>query len=116
MNSELAITDTTIESMPPQSVEAEQAVLGALLVNGEAVSRVVDVLEPTYFYRKAHQVIFAAMLDLFDQSEPIDIVTVCQYLKDKGHLENIGGRQYVTDLAMSVATTANVEYYARAVH
>lgn len=116
MTQEINSLDSSIERLPPQSVEAEQAVLGALLVNSEAISRVVDVVEPEYFYRKAHQLIYAAMLDLFDKNEPIDIVTVSQYLKDDGKLESIGGRQYITDLAMAVATTANVEYYAKVVH
>lgn len=110
------LQDTTLERIPPQATEAEQAVLGALLVNPESISKVVDVLEPDYFYRKSHQVIYAAVLDLFDKNEPIDIVTVSQHLKDQGKLENVGGRQYLTDLAMSVATTANVEYYAKAVN
>jgi len=116
MNADLNVSDGTIERLPPQSIEAEQAVLGALLVSGDAISRVIDVLEPDYFYRKSHQVIYAAMLDLFDENEPIDIVTVSQYLKDEGKLDLIGGRQYITDLAMAVATTANLEYYARVVH
>lgn len=107
--------DTSLERIPPQALEAEQAVLGALLVNPECISRVVDVLEPDYFYRKSHQVIYASVLDLFDKNEPIDIVTVSQCLKDQGKLDGVGGRQYLTDLAMSVATTANVEFYAKSV-
>src|SRR5215813_14576780 len=116
MQSELTLSDNSLDKLPPQSIEAEQAVLGALLVNGEAISRVADIVRHEYFYRKAHQVIYAAMLDLFEKGEPIDIVTISQYLKDAGTIENIGGRQYLTDLAMSVATTANVEYYAKVVH
>jgi replicative DNA helicase len=108
--------DIALERMPPQSVEAEQAVLGALLVNTDAISKVIDILKPEYFYRKSHQIIFASMLDLFDKSEPLDIVTVSQHVKDAGKLELVGGREYLADLAMSVATTANVEYYARSVH
>jgi replicative DNA helicase len=115
MSTELSLADTSLERLPPQALEAEQAALGALLVSGDGISRVVDVLVPDYFYRKAHQVIYAAMLDLFDRNEPIDIVTVSEYLKDEGKLENVGGRQYITDLSLSVATTANLEYYARAV-
>lgn len=115
MTAELSISDSTIERLPPQSVESEQAVLGALLVSGDGISRVVDILEPDYFYRKAHQVVYAAMLDLFDNNEPIDIVTVSQFLKDEGKLDNVGGRQYITDLALAVATTANLEYYAKLV-
>src|SRR5208283_2461957 len=80
------------------------------------ISKIIDVLKPEYFYRKSHQIIYAAMLDLFDRSDPLDIVTVSQYVKDQGKLELVGGREYLADLAMSVATTANVEYYARAVH
>ncbi len=115
MNAELSISESTLERLPPQSLEAEQAVLGALLVSGDGVSRIVDLLDPEYFYRKAHQVIFAAILDLYEANEPIDIVTVSQFLKDEGKLENIGGRQYITDLSLSVATTANLEYYAKLV-
>lgn len=89
--------------------------MGALLVSGDGVSRVVDLLQPEYFYRKAHQIVYAVMLDLYDKNEPIDIVTVSQSLKDQGKLELVGGRQYITDLSTSVATTANLEYYAKMV-
>jgi replicative DNA helicase len=115
MTIESAISDTSLDRLPPQSLDSEQAVLGALLVSGDGITRVVDVIEPEYFYRKAHQIIYAAMLDLFDNNEPIDIVTVSQYLKDAGNLEGVGGRQYITDLSLSIATTANLEYYARIV-
>ena len=92
MSSDTGTSDIQIERLPPQAVDAEQAVLGALLIAGDGIARVVDVLDPEYFYRKSHQVIFAAMLDLFDRNEPIDIVTVSQYLKDDGKLENVGGQ------------------------
>lgn len=115
MITDTSYQDSQIERLPPQSLEAEQAVLGALLVSGDGVSRVVDVLQPEYFYRKAHQLVYAAMLDLYDKNEPIDIVTVSQSLKDEGKLELVGGRQYITDLSTSVATTANLEYYAKLV-
>ena len=109
------ISDTTLERLPPQSVEAEQAVLGSILVNPETITRIVDVLHAEQFYRKAHQIIYAAIVDLFEKSEPVDIVTVSQHLKDQGKLDSIGGRQYLTDLNMSIATTANVEFYAKTV-
>jgi replicative DNA helicase len=115
INTESQISDASLERLPPQSLDAEQAVLGALLVSPDGMSRVVDLLDADSFYRKAHQVVYAAMLDLFDHNEPIDIVTISQYLKDDGKLENVGGRQYITDLALSVATTANLEYYAKVV-
>src|SRR5277367_1060502 len=115
INAEPSLSDSTLERMPPQSLDAEQAVLGALLVSGDGMARIVDLLQPEHFYRKAHQVIYAAMLDLFDKNEPIDIVTVSQYLKDEGKLETVGGRNYITDLSLSVATTANLEYYGKVV-
>jgi replicative DNA helicase len=104
-----------LERLPPQSLESEQAVIGALLVSGDGIIRIVDLLEPEYFYKNAHQILYAAMVDLFDNNEPIDIVTVSQYLKDKEKLEQVGGRPYITSLSLSVATTANLEYYARIV-
>ena len=115
MNSNQILTETNIERLPPQSIESEQAVLGSLLVSGDGITRIMDILEPEYFYRKAHQEIYACMVTLFDNNEPIDILTVSQYLKDAGNLDSVGGRQYVTDLSLSVATTANLEYYARIV-
>ena len=116
MNTESSSVDITSERIPPQSVDGEQSVLGALLVDTEAITRVTGLLKAESFYRKSHQIIFAAMLDLFDKGNPIDIVTVSQYLKDAGQLAQVGGREYLADLAMSVATTANVEYYAKVVY
>lgn len=116
METDTTYTDTALERIPPQSIEAEQAVLGSLLVNPESLSKVVDVIKPDFFYRKSHQIICAAIIDLFDKNEPIDIVTVAQFMKDQGKLDIVGGRPYLTDLAMSVATTANVEYYAKLVN
>jgi replicative DNA helicase len=113
MMQETSYSNEHIDRLPPQSLEAEQAVLGALLVSGDGVSRIVDVLEPGQFYRKAHQIIYEAMVELYSANEPIDIVTVSQALKDDGKLELVGGRQYITDLSTSVATTANLEYYAK---
>ena len=115
LNTDTTLNDSSLERLPPQSLDAEQAVLGALLVSPDGLSRIVDILDAEHFYRKAHQVIYAAMMDLFDHNEPIDIVTVSQYLKDEGKLENVGGRAYITDLALSIATTANLEYYAKVV-
>lgn len=116
MEHELHTSDGPVERLPPQSIEAEQAILGSVLVNPEVLTRVCDLLQPDQFYRKAHQVIFAAVLDLFEKGEPIDIVTVSQYLKDQGKLDSVGGRQYLTDLSLSIATTANAEYYGRTVN
>jgi len=115
MSSDFSTNEGSIERMPPQSIEAEQAVLGSLMISADGITRVVDSLQPEYFYRKSHQVIYAAMLDLYEKNEPIDIVTISQYLKDEDKLDHVGGRQYITDLALAVATTANLEYYAKTV-
>ncbi len=116
MTADLNLNEASLERLPPQSIEAEQAILGALLISPDTISRVVDALEPENFYRKAHQIICAAIVDLFEKNEPIDIVTVSQLLKDQGKLDSVGGRQYLTDLGLSIATTANAEYYAKTVN
>lgn len=115
MSVEMGMSESTLERIPPQSIEAEQAVLGSIMVSGDGIARIVDVLQPEYFYRKAHQVIYATMMDLYEKNEPIDIITVSQFLKDADSLDQVGGRQYITDLALAVATTANLEYYAKTV-
>jgi replicative DNA helicase len=115
MDSEENFNDTNLERIPPQSIDAEQAVLGSLLVNPESLSRVVDIIHAEHFYRKSHQLIFAAIIDIYEKNEPIDIITVSAFLKDQGKLELVGGRQYLSDLALSIATTANVEYYSKLV-
>ncbi len=99
--------------IPPQSLEAEQALLGAILIVPEAINKVVELVSPKCFYRQAHQLIFQAMIDLFNQSEPIDIITVSEALSDKGELEAAGGRDYVNALALSSSTAENIVYYAK---
>lgn len=99
--------------MPPQSIEAEEAVLGALLVNPNAITRVIETLKPRHFYKPSHKEIFEGIMDLFNKNEPIDIVTVSEHLRDKDKLEKAGGRSYINDLALAVVTTANIEYYAK---
>ena len=100
------------ERVPPQSLEAEQAVLGGVLVDVDALTRVVEIVKPTDFYRQAHHIIYEAVLALFEKSEPVDIITVSEWLKDQDLLDVVGGRSYVNDLALSIATTANIQYYA----
>jgi replicative DNA helicase len=98
--------------VPPQSLEAEQAVLGGILVDPEALGAVIEHVKPKDFYRQAHQKIFETALDLFEKGEPIDIITVSESLKDKGELDLAGGRSYINDLALSIVTTDNLGYYA----
>ncbi len=106
-------TDSLVLKMLPQSIEAEEAVLGAILVNPVSLGRIVEFLKPESFYKPSHKLIYEAMLELFRKNEPIDIVTVSEYLRNEEKLENSGGRAYINDLALNVVTTANIEFYAK---
>ena len=99
----------------PQSVEAEEAILGAILENPAALGRVVESLKPDSFYKPAHKIIYEAMLNMFRKNEPIDIVTISEYLRNREELEAAGGRAYINELAINVITTTNIEYYAKIV-
>lgn len=105
--------DMGMLKMMPQSVDAEEAVLGAILVNPMSLGRVVEFLKPESFYKPSHRVIYEAVLELFRKNEPIDIVTVSEHLRNKEELDVAGGRSYINDLALNVVTTANIEYYAK---
>ena len=101
--------------LPPQNIEAEQSVLGAILIDAEAMHRIVDILRPEYFYKEAHKHIYSGMIELVYKSEPIDLVTLSDRLHSKQVLENIGGASYLAELTGFVSTSANVEYYAKIV-
>ena len=103
--------DTTLM---PQDIAAEEAVLGAILVNPNSVmSKVVETLKPESFYKPAHRYVFDAMLQLYNQNQMIDIVSVSDVLSYSSKLEMVGGRAFVNDLAFKTVTTANVAYYAK---
>lgn len=99
--------------LPPQAVDLEEAVLGALMLEKDAVNSAIDILQPKSFYKEAHQKIFSAIQTLFQQSEPVDILTVTNELKQRGELEIVGGPYYITQLTNRVASAANIEYHAR---
>ena len=99
--------------VPPQALDLEEAVLGALMLEKDAVSAVIDILTPKVFYKDAHQRIFSAISRLFGKSDPIDILTVTNELKSTGELEMVGGPYYITMLTSRIASAANVEYHAR---
>ena len=105
--------DTSMLKLLPQAVEAEEAVLGAILVNPVSLGRIVELLKPESFYKPSHKIIYETMLELFRKNEPIDIVTVSEHLRNKENLEMVGGRSYINDLALNVVTTANIEFYAK---
>ena len=98
--------------VPPQNIEAEQAVLGAMLIDKEAIIQVSEILTNIDFYRETHRVIFEAMLELYNKHEAVDMVTVTEILKRDNKLEDIGGLAYITSLANVVVTAANVKYHA----
>lgn len=99
--------------VPPQAVELEEAVLGALMLEKDALTNVIDILKVESFYKDSHKVIFQAILDLFTESQPIDLLTVTTQLRKNGALEIAGGAFYVTELTSKVASAANIEYHAR---
>ena len=104
-----------IDRLPPQSLEAEQSVLGAILIDRDAVVEVAEFLRPADFYRQANGKIFEAVLELFEKREPIDIVTVAEALERSGDIEAIGGRAYLSNLSSSTPTAVHAVQYARIV-
>jgi replicative DNA helicase len=104
-----------LERVPPQSLEAEQATLGAMLVEREAIARVVDLLQPEDFYSPQHQMLYRAMTDLFNDSDPVDVVTLQARLQNRDQLEAVGGTPYLIELQDAAPTAAAVLNYARIV-
>jgi replicative DNA helicase len=110
------ISSQISESMgkvPPQAVEIEEAVLGALMLEKDALTAVIDILKPESFYKEAHALIYDAIRTLFNESQPIDLLTVTNQLRKDGTLEKVGGAYAVTSLTTKVNSAANVEYHAR---
>ena len=103
------------ERIPPQSMESEQAVLGSMLLERDAIAQAASLLTAEDFYREAHQGLFAAMVDLFNAGVAVDLVTLGERLRDRGKIEQAGGVAYLTELLEAVPTSANVERYAAVV-
>lgn len=101
--------------VPPQNLEAEQSVLGSILLKEKAFGTVLEILKPNDFYRDSHKMIYEAMIDLFDRNEPHDLLTVTNLLKDGNKLEEIGGAAYLATLTSIVPVTANISSYAKIV-
>lgn len=107
-------TTTDINAaLMPQDIAAEEAVLGAILVNPSVMPKVVESINAESFYKPAHRYVFEAMLQLFNQNQMIDIVSVSDVLSYSSRLELVGGRAFINDLAFKTVTTANVGYYAK---
>ncbi len=105
--------DLLAQRLPPQSLEAEVSVLGGILLENEALSRVLEVIREGDFYRESHRKIFSAILELFERSEPADLITLSEVLKKRAAFEEVGGIEYLNSLVNSVPTAANISYYAK---
>ncbi len=101
--------------VPPHNYEAEESVLGGILIDGEALIKIADLLEPDDFYRDRHGLVYTAMIDLYQKSEPIDVLSVVNRLKEKQQLDSVGGEVAVAHLATVVPTAGNVAHYAKIV-
>lgn len=104
-----------ITRIPPQNIDAEEAILGAVLTNPVCFNKIADMLSSKSFYKPANRFIYEAVVELFTKNQAIDIVTVSEALNESGKLEMVGGRAYINDLALNSVTTANIEYYAKIV-
>ncbi|MDP3791197.1 MAG: replicative DNA helicase [Candidatus Omnitrophota bacterium] len=104
-----------IEKLPPQSLEAEMAVLGSMLLDREATSLAIELLSASSFYKNAHKSIYSAITKLFDENKAVDLVTVVEELKKTNALDDVGGPAYLANIASSVPTSANITYYAKIV-
>ena len=97
--------------VPPQNIDAEKALLGAMMIDEEAIGTAIEHLDSFYFYETRHQKVFDAVRDLYAQRKNVDIITLSDFLTGKGILEAVGGLSYLTELADFVPTSANARYY-----
>ena len=103
------------ERLPPQNLEAEQSLLGSILIDAEVMTRVVDRVAPEDFYRDINRLVYETMIDLYERHEPIDLLTLGNRLDEKGQLKKVGGRSYLVELSNAVSTAGNATYYAEIV-
>lgn len=101
--------------VPPHNLDAEQAILGGILVNNDAMNQVMDILTEEDFYREAHGHLFGGMTALYNENEPVDLITLSHYLKNRDLLDKSGGTEYLASLAESVSTSAGIAYHAQIV-
>ncbi len=104
-----------LRRVPPQNIEAEESVLGAILLDNEAINHALEIVSAEDFYRESHRIIFRAMVTLSDRANPVDAITLTDALRATGALEQVGGLAYIAELAMRVPTAANCAHYARIV-
>ncbi len=102
-----------LPNVPPQNLEAEQSLLGSVLLENEALFKALEIIKTEDFYRESHRQIYQAMIDLYEKNEPADLITVTEVLKRKNKLDEVGGASYLADLLEKIPTAANIEYYAK---
>jgi len=107
--------DLHLDRLPPQNIEAEQSILGAILIDNDALPRALEILDAEDFYKQSHRKLFNAMLELFEKSEPIDLITLTDYLKRENELETVGGISYLSSLVNMIPTAANIKYHSKIV-
>jgi len=104
-----------LHKVPPQNAEAEQSILGGILLDNQALNTVLELLGTKDFYSESHRRIFAAIIELSDRNEPADLITLTNILKSKKHLDGVGGTAYLASLVDNVPSAANIAYYAKIV-
>jgi replicative DNA helicase len=107
--------DSGLYNLPPQNIEAEESIISAILIDNNTLLDIIEILTPRDFYRTAHQKIYAAIIDLFDKAEPVDLVTLANKLKELGQLEEIGSASYLAKLVDTVPLAVNAQHYAKIV-
>jgi replicative DNA helicase len=108
--------DPFLYHVPPQSLEAEESILSAILVDNDTLPEILEILSPKDFYRSSHQKIFTAITELFSRNEPVDLVTLTNILREQGWLEEIGGATYLANLVDTVPLAVNAQHYAKIIH
>ncbi len=108
--------DPFLYHVPPQSLEAEESILSAILVDNDTLPEILEILSPRDFYRSSHQKIFTAITELFSRDDPVDLVTLTNILRERGWLEEIGGATYLANLVDTVPFAVNAQHYAKIVH
>ena len=109
----LVKANSPIKHIPPHNVEAESAVLGSILINPDSMNKVVETLEPDFFYSPQNKMIYEAALTLFNQNKPIDGLSLTEYFRARGELDDVGGIEYIGELGLDTVISSNVEYYAQ---
>jgi replicative DNA helicase len=108
-------SDVKLDKLPPQNIEAEQSILGAILIDNDALPRALEIIDIDDFYRQSHRMIFNAMVELFEKNEPIDLITITDCLKRREEIDAVGGVSYLSSLVNMIPTAANIKYHSKIV-